>query len=215
MEALEWFKLIEMFLVTFIAAFVGVWAAYKIEREQRNKIEIQGRLKEFCNVQMQLRLQHTLLKTIKEYLSQHENDNERFKKVLPTEIPKNVSYLDLRNVKFLLINNNVLAYNIITVQQTVNMSLLNYDKRSKKHYEWQANPVNGRTPDENAQLRLCEKSLKEMTDINYSEIYEVTEHIEYFMQELSVYAKSEFKNIQEVDMYTEQFSVELEKRKKT
>lgn len=215
MEGLDWSKIIEVFLVTFIAAFVGVWAAYKIEREQRNKLEMQSRLKDFCNVQMQLRLQHTLLKTIKEYLSQYENDNERFKKVAPAAIPKNVSYLVLDDVKFLLINNNVLAYNIITIQQTVGMTLFNYEKRNDKHYEWQGNPVNGRNKEEIAQLKLCEKSLKEMTNINYSEIYKAVELIEYFMEELSEYAKLEFKNIQEVDMYTEQFSVELEKRKQT
>ncbi|HFQ4941826.1 TPA: hypothetical protein ACGUTZ_004386 [Vibrio vulnificus] len=188
-------ELIELFSVTAIAAFVGVWGAVKIEARKKEKENLAALLKEYSYVYLHYKVQKTTLDTMFDYISGYKNDDKRHLTMMPTSTPENVVYLQPKDFSFLLLENNELAFNLSMLQGHMKEFFKKYEQRNQLHYQWQ----NG---DKGAAL---EKNLLDNTDHLFNELDELPLAIDEFMGQLSKFAEEKFKNVRLEEIETGSF----------
>ncbi|MGR5308114.1 hypothetical protein [Vibrio mediterranei] len=181
---------IELFGVTGIAAFIGVWAAVELENRRRSKLENSNLLKEYSFVFLHLKAQQGTLLTISHYLDDYKDDPNRHLTMLPTSIATQIEYLQPREFSFLLLENNALAIDLSTFQNFFSQLVRDFQQRNEAHYQWQKDQGCPRLTNQ----------LRDRTDHLYVHKNELVIALGTLLTDLGAFSEAKFKDVRYKDI---------------
>lgn len=184
-------KVIEIFFAT----FVGVWAAFSLERRKRNQEYSDKELEQFIYVQGSLQLQRAFVDGIIKYLAPLKADTQRSGKLLPIRVEGINTNLVLSDLRFLLGKENVLSLNIINLQNKISMSVDTLEKRDVQHDVIQTSAHKSVIDGDKHLYNVAYKNLTDLTNIVYENFYELEEDINNFYSKLEKVGLNQFKGV--------------------
>jgi uncharacterized protein YlxP (DUF503 family) len=184
-------KVIEFFFAT----FVGVWAAFSLERLKRNKEHSNKKLEQFIYVQGSLQLQRAFVDSVIKYLAPLKEDSQRTGKLLPIRVKAINTNLLLSDLRFLLGKENVLALNIINLQNKINMSVSTLQNRDVAHDVIQTSAHTSAIDGDKHLYNVAYMNLSYLTDIVYENFYELEGDINDFYSELEKIGLNQFQGV--------------------
>jgi len=189
LQSIEASKVIEIFFAT----FVGVWSAFQLERQNKNRDSKQKDFVKFVEAQGCLQMQKQIISVIYREIMPLKEESQRTGMVGPIIINPLGSYIDLKGLSFMLGENNLLAMNIIVLQSNVRSALDGLAERNELHKIIQKSVhTSFQGGDAKKVYDINYKLLDDMTNDLYRDIESLNERIDILYNEFESYGMSIF-----------------------
>lgn len=164
LNEIDFFKILEIFFAT----FVGVWAAFKLERMNKEIERYDKKLEQFIYAQGVLLLQESFIQSIKNTIRPYKEKPNRAGELGVIATIDFQEYLKLSDLKFMLGDNNALALTIVSIQRLIQTTYEHLKTRNELHYK----------------IQKLNKKEKDLYDVKFKNLSDLTEHLFEDIEEL-------------------------------